>query len=324
MLRLALIVFTLLTRFAAACDVPVFRYALERWAGDPFQLVVFHAGKLEPSLDAQLAALESDPDLESKKVTPNWQIVRVDTSKAVPKLWSTLGATVQKTAVNTTTPVAALCTPEWRVGDEPLWSGELTNAVLAELSQSAKRSEVSRHLLAGTAVVWLLLESGDKAKNEALATLLSTESERLRNTIPEPHGVKYDGVNVLSPLPIAISFATVRVAAADAAEAMLIRQLTNGEPITEPCLYPIFGRGRVLGQFHASKVDKGLLEETAAFLCGACSCQVKAQNPGFDLLLHANWNSIFGEEAVPPPEAKDQPASKPEYLPLPKRKTPKA
>jgi hypothetical protein len=123
---------------------------------------------------------------------------------------------------------------------------------------------------------------------------------------------------------VTISFATVRLAASDPAEKLLIDLLTNGEPITEPSLYPLFGRGRVLGQFGTSKVDKGLLEETATFLCAACSCQVKAQNPGFDLLLKVNWNSIFGEDTAPPPATNAKPASTPQYVPLPKRKTPKA
>ncbi len=35
------------------------------------------------------------------------------------------------------------------------------------------------------------------------------------------------------------------------------------------------------------------LRESAAFVTGACSCQVKEQNPGFDLLLNADWNKLL-------------------------------
>ena len=34
---------------ATACDIPVFRYALERWTAEKYQIVVFHRGELDPS-----------------------------------------------------------------------------------------------------------------------------------------------------------------------------------------------------------------------------------------------------------------------------------
>jgi len=30
-----------------ACDVPVFRFALERWPADPYQATIFHKGPLD-------------------------------------------------------------------------------------------------------------------------------------------------------------------------------------------------------------------------------------------------------------------------------------
>jgi hypothetical protein len=70
----------------------------------------------------------------------------------------------------------------------------------------------------------------------------------------------------------------------------------------------------------ARTVNKDLLDETGRFICGACSCQVKAQNPGFDLLVKAHWESIFGDQVAPPPDPKLTPATKPIYVPIPARK----
>jgi hypothetical protein len=42
------------------------------------------------------------------------------------------------------------------------------------------------------------------------------------------------------------------------------------------------------------------IHESAAFLVGACSCEVKDLNPGFDLLLTANWDVLLFQEAPPP------------------------
>ncbi len=298
-----------------ACDVPVFRYALERWHSDPFQLVVFHQGTLEAGLDAELRKLEADPNPDSRKVTPNWQIVRIDTTKEVPKLWQAVWQPLQKQSL----PVAALCAPEWRMGEEPLWSGALTTEVLHELAHSPKREEVAKLLLAGKAVIWLVIESGKKAKDQALLDLLKAESETLTNTIPVPRNLVRDGINVLTDLPIEANFTIVFVRANDPQEQMLLRLLTNGEPVTEPLVYPIFGRGRALAQFKGGNLNNGLLEETARFLCGACSCQVKAQNPGFDMLMTVRWEDIFGDQ-VPPPDERLSSSGGPQLVPIPKRK----
>ena len=44
-------------RPAAACSVPVFRYALERWPADMYRLVVFHRGALSEGQQAEIAKL---------------------------------------------------------------------------------------------------------------------------------------------------------------------------------------------------------------------------------------------------------------------------
>lgn len=306
-----------LTAQLLACAVPVFRYALERWESDPFQLVVFSNGPITGAMDQRLRDLE--PVLtENAGARANFKVTRVDTSKPIPPLWQELwDAEKDKPA-----PRAVLCTPEWRKGDAALWSGPLDDTSLNQLTDSPKRREIVAQLLKGTAVVWLVVETNDAKKNTALATLLKAQSERLMNDILIPEGIGKDGTDVRSPLPVEVSFSTITLKQDDPAEAMLMRLLTNGEPIKEPTLYPMFGRARVLAAMPASTVNVGLLEETGRFICGACSCQVKAQNPGFDLLVKADWESIFGENAAPPPEPKLAPATKPIYVPIPARKQP--
>lgn len=298
-----------------ACAVPVFRYALERWESDPFQLVVFNAGPLAPDMDQRLKDLE--PVLtENPGPRVNFKVTRVDTTQPVPPLWKELWeAEKDKPA-----PRMVLCTPEWTKGDAALWSGALTTESLDKLIDSPKRQEIVGHLLKGTAVIWLVVETADQTKNAALGSLLEAESERMVNDIIIPAGIGKDGVDVRSSLPIEVSFATVKVKQDDPAEAILMRLLTNGDKLTEPTLYPIFGRARALASMPMRTVNKDLLDETGRFICGACSCQVKAQNPGFDLLVKANWDSIFGDQAAPPPEPKLAPATKPIYVPIPPRK----
>ena len=48
----------LVAAVAQACNIPVFRYALERWQPDSCEVIVFHRGKLTADDDVQVQALE--------------------------------------------------------------------------------------------------------------------------------------------------------------------------------------------------------------------------------------------------------------------------
>lgn len=63
----------------------------------------------------------------------------------------------------------------------------------------------------------------------------------------------------------------------------------------------MFGRGRALAALSGGDLSADVIESASRFLTGACSCEVKELNPGKDLLLAADWDSIF-EEALPPEE----------------------
>src|SRR4051812_8698661 len=77
-----------------ACNVPVFRYALERWnkrnAEEQYSLYVFHEGSLPETLRKELDEL--DNRLEDAAQPANLMTYRVDTAKevadpAIAKLW---------------------------------------------------------------------------------------------------------------------------------------------------------------------------------------------------------------------------------------------
>ena len=45
----------------------------------------------------------------------------------------------------------------------------------------------------------------------------------------------------------------------------------------------VIGRGRALPLGASDSIDTGLVDELVQFVTGACSCQIKDQNPGYDL-----------------------------------------
>jgi hypothetical protein len=72
------------------------------------------------------------------------------------------------------------------------------------------------------------------------------------------------------------------------------------EKSTEPWIAVVFGRGRVLGAWRAADFQDDEIEEVCLFLAGACSCQVKRQNPGWDLLLRCDWEERLQAMGLPP------------------------
>ena len=61
----------------------------------------------------------------------------------------------------------------------------------------------------------------------------------------------------------------------------------------EPIAFPIFGRGRVLYGLIGEGIASDVIDEASLFLTGACSCEVKEQNPGVDLLMSVDWDRLI-------------------------------
>jgi len=262
-------------RPAWACDVPVFRYALERWAPDPYEITVFGP---RPG-GAAAAAPEPTP---ASQTNLRWQWV--DVSRPVPPPLDELRQSLPSGHD------AVL-----RLGHtgEPVWSGSLSAEAPAQLplevAHSPVREAIARHLLDGASAVWLLLESGDAARDEAAADLLKEELATLEQTLVLP----------IEDTGLEIAFALVRAARHDPREQVLARSLLASEwglaDSAEPMAFPVFGRGRVLYALVGSGISKANIREACAFLVGPCACEIKDGNPGFDLLLSADWSAISGD-----------------------------
>jgi hypothetical protein len=149
--------------------------------------------------------------------------------------------------------------------------------------------------LGGDAVVWLLLESGDQKHDDQTSRLLDAELRKLEQSLVLPEPSPLDPP-INTNLPLKIVFSTVRLARSNPAELMLVNLLlnwnTNLVAEKEVMLFPIFGRGRVVPPAIGEEIEPEAIREAAEFLTGPCSCEVKEMNPGYDLLLSANWSSL--------------------------------
>lgn len=300
MTKNAIVAFVWLTccSVASACNIPVFRYALERWQPDYVQMLVFAN---DPITDGNTFLRDLASTRAGDELVTNAKVSSVDPNQAGEHadLWQTLS---RRENVDVPYVVVRTKLKERFVNN---WDSDVERAKQANLLDSPARRELHQRLLRGDAIVWLLLHSSNTAKNKAAKELLQTELTRLTKTIKLPDGVGLPGSELYSDVPLTLRFSVIEIEAGDAHESYL-RKLMSGFHKQafdqgEPIMVPVFGRGRALEVLPADSVDAKLIKELTTFLCGACSCKVKGLNPGFDLLMSANWDvDLFGEDGERP------------------------
>jgi hypothetical protein len=151
--------------------------------------------------------------------------------------------------------------------------------------------------------VWLLLESGDAEKDAAAAELLAAELKELETELKLPELTEAPEDNLLAGPPLKLAFSTLRIPRRDSADEPLVQMLIRSEPDlaerNDPMIFPVFGRGRALFPLIGAGITAENIYDSAAFLVGACSCEVKELNPGFDLLLAAEWDTLLFQGEPP-------------------------
>lgn len=311
---------SLVAAVASACNIPVFRYALERWVPDACELVVLHDGSMSSDDTTFLSGLVNQ-SIEQDGLA-NAKVTRVDISGKLDDEKRSLVETLRGQGVSTFPHLVARTTVRGEYVNH--WHGTIEQAKSTELLLSPVRRELSRRLLSGHSVVWLVVKSNNKTRNKKAKDFLKTNFRELESSIQLPEGIGLPGSELHSELPLVVKFSLIEVDADDPAERFLVDLLKGFDPQAiddgDPLLVPVFGRGRALEVIPASEIDAKLMEELTAFLSGACSCQVKNRNPGFDLLLSADWDTeLFGEGGVRPPPATPgtQRGKGPELLTIP-------
>lgn len=282
-----------------ACTVPVFRYALERWSPDPYIVMIFHKGELDESLQQIVQKIEAVQMAE-----PNYANIVVETVDVDEEMDRFQKAAWERQQ-NAELPWMAVLYPHPSFIQANVWAGKPTADALEALVDSPARREIARRILKGQTAVWLLLESGDKTKDDAAAKLLKQQSQELAKMLKLPEIAPEDRVFLGEDTPdLRVEFSVVRVSRNDPKEKLFVQMLLHSESDlhefdSEPMVFPVFGRGRALYALVGKGIEKDNIVEAASFLCGACSCQVKNENPGTDLLMAAGWrNFVHGEYVV--------------------------
>lgn len=336
---------------AQACSIPVFRFALERWRPDPYRVTLFHRGPLAETDRALLDLLETQqndfvvnlqvrtvdvtefkhgPDLKDapdvKKSPDGPDGKDAEARKDDQQLYASLG--------EPEAPVVVVRYPTHLQIPVPVWSGPFSRDAVDRLTGSPLRREIVRRLVDGQTAVWLLLECGQPEKDKAAAKLVEEQLKALEQKLKLPELAPQD--NLLASAPLKLAFSVLRVPRGDA-EQPLVQMLLHSEPdlpelSDQPMVFPVFGRGRALLPLVGAGITEDNVHSSATFLVGSCSCEVKELNPGFDLLLSADWDQLLATDgvALTPPSgsstvsggAGKTPPGEPELVPIPSGASP--
>ncbi len=282
------------------CDTPVYRYAMYRWLPAPYEVYFFHEGEMGEAGQQLQAAIEKAA--ESVEAPVNIVLLPVNLSKDkdltgvppdVKEAWQKLK--------NPTLPAVLMSSP---VGVQ-LPIDSLTPEDLPAIIDSPLRRQVGELLEAGKAGVYILLEGKDAAANAAAEKELRGVVDdvaggkvALYNLAPAQGGFgdpdasdSQDSQTEQSQLTVGL----LTLARDDAKEKWLVNCLLGLEPdlrdSKEPVVFMVYGRGRVLFSCLGKGIHRDNLLQDVEFITGACSCTVKEQNPGVDLLMSYNWDA---------------------------------
>jgi hypothetical protein len=293
----SLVVALLVVSFCApaiACTTPVFRWALERWDADPYKIVVFHSG---PLTGEAKEAVDLLTEAASDEQAPANLVVRTvdvaeEMSEPVAKLWAD-----QRSAE---APWMVVLYPEG-VDRKVVWSGPLDVSAAKRLIDSPARREVVRRLADNHSVVWVFLDGGDAKIDDAAHKRLGEELTRLEKVLviqPPPEPEEFDPDAMPRP-KLDVRFSIVRIPAGAADEELFVAMLRNSEDdilpayAGQPMAFPVFGRGRALYVLIGAGINSENIAEASGFLMDWCSCTVKAQNQGTDMLVRADWETAI-------------------------------
>jgi len=170
----------------------------------------------------------------------------------------------------------------------------LTPATLRALTDSPKRKQLAESLINGESVVWIFVPSGNSRKDEQARALIQRELDLALSALLKRPFLALSGS---AERELSYGFPILTLSRTDPEERFFLDTLLNSESDlheyeNEPMVFPVFGRGRVLGCLFGEFITGKNIQGAVSFLAGSCSCEIKSLNPGMDLLIAALWDRV--------------------------------
>ncbi len=276
--------------FALACDVPVFSYAIQHWESDSYIVHVFHHGALTSGDQLMLSLLN---DAAADTMSLNIVVHTVDLEQPQEAGLLELYAN----HLEGVSPGLLMHYPATARIQRPVHAGALDETGIRRLVDSPARREIVKRLLRGDMAVWVLLESGNRREDNQAARTLEAELARMAKVLQLPTKDRWAWSEDIDA-EAGVRFSMLRVSRAAPEEEMLVRMLVKSEPdlaerAASPMAFPVYGRGLILYALVGAGINEWTIADACEFVIGPCSCQVKAANPGTDLLLAMDWDRFI-------------------------------
>lgn len=259
---------------AAACTVPVYQWARENWIPDTYGVYVFHEGELPEEQQAVVTQLEEAIQPPDGGAAANMAVHTVDVAR---QPLEGEPAIIWDKHRPESFPRVVVCFPMVSPPFGPVWSGPLDSEAVAMVADSPVRQSIAERLQDGAPACWVFLDSGNADEDDAKFAVLEDELTK-----------RGEETNAYMPV--------VRLRRDDAKEQVLVDMLLRTEPdlleFEEPMAFPVFGRGRALYALIGAGINEDTIRDAFVFLMSACSCVVKDENPGADLLMRADWTTM--------------------------------
>ncbi len=278
---------------AGACDTPVYRYAMYRWQPAPYEIYYFYdetSGPIDNPVHQIVNKYVDDEQQPANLVSLPVDLSKDKELKSVPPDVKQAWLKREDRAL----PAHMVVTP---MGVE-LFTGTLDEAAVKSLVESPARQQLAQQLESGCAGVLLLLTCDDETANQAaekevrdLIKAVADGKVNLFQPPPSAFGEPAPQPNEDKQVKPEVGF--VKVSRTDAKEAWFVRSLLTVESdlkdFNDPMVFAMYGRGRALPPYIGKGITSDNLGDCIQFLSGACSCTVKEQNPGADMLVRYDW-----------------------------------
>jgi len=304
-LCVGIVLVTPLATHVYACKVPVFRYALERWPADNYEIVALVNGKPNDDEAQAISLLRSLADANVNVVADVIDLAELSDAE----LWSVEGLENMDQESQ-----LQMFYPE-RDGQRRLcWTGTLSPANVNEWFTSPLRENIVHEIQSGASAVWVMIDGPDVKQNAEMLAGLETALEKATASISIPEGVirRQDASQQLQDIPgasmddvlrcdipLQIKFTIQRLRHDDKNE-LALRAMIDAwnDRVRAPFVFPVFGRGRMIEPLSVTDFDSRRVIAACNYLVGECSCSVKALNPGVDLILKTDWRQMLGDQVV--------------------------
>jgi len=300
---------------ALACSTPVYRYAMYSWQSAPYRVFYFHHG--EP---AQKDVAVNQWIEEQYDAVPGANIVLSEIDVTDEEQLDWLPKIVQKSYQENSDgekPLHMVYSP-WGVQQ---FVGRLEEETIGAIVDSPARKRIAELLHEGNATVMLILEGTDQEENtgaeKVIADVIASAKAGEIVTAADP-GLGGMSTELLPEMETdetdslegagegeedGLNVAVLKVLADDPKERWLVKSLMAVEPDLDEyagktMIFAVYGRGRAMPPYIGKGITVENLIECVAFLAGPCSCMVKDDNPGMDLLISWDWEETSNQWAA--------------------------